>query len=175
MKHTTKTGFSLIELLITILISSIMLGIFFPSMKSISNEYNFNSLQQHLILDLTYTRSEAINQGGVVTICPSNNNTSCFSRLSDWSHGWIIFSDIDANGIYDPGSDDILRAYEVQRRVAITWSGNNPISFLGSGLATGISTGSFKICDSDGDSSIAKGVSITLNGRIRPSSSVSCP
>ena len=179
----------MIELMITALIAVIVLSIALPSLTRITNEIRFNSVRQQLILDLTYTRSEAVNQGGQIVICPSSsieaNLVSCSADLTRWSNGWIIFEDQDNNGIFNPPldrtssnpradqDDNLLKTSQVDSSAVITWEQTNSISFDGEGQAT--SSGTFKICDSLGDTSIAKGVSVILSGRIRSTDSVTCP
>lgn len=165
------------------------MSISLPSLTRISNEIRFNSLRQRLILDLTYTRSEAVNQGGQVVICPSDsieaNLVSCSADLTDWSNGWIIFEDNDDNGAFNPPfdrtsstpraalDDNLLKTSQVDSNALITWEQTNAIGFDGEGQAT--TDGTFKLCDFRGDTSIAKGVTLALSGRVRPTDSVTCP
>lgn len=168
----------MIELMITVLIAAIVLSIALPSLTSVSNEVSFNSVRQRLILDLTYTRSEAVNQGGQIVICPSDfiNSppTSCSADLTNWSNGWIVFEDRDNNGLFD-SSDEMLKNNRVDSNAAITWERSNAISFDGEGHATSTSAGTFKICDARGNTNIAKGVTLSLSGRARSTDSVTCP
>lgn len=189
MSYFGNRGFTMIELMITALIAAIVLSIAVPSLTRISNEIRFNSVRQRLILDLTYTRSEAVNQGGQVVICPSDsieaNLVSCSTDLTDWSDGWIIFTDNDNNGIFNPPlnrtstdpraprDDFLLKTSQVDSNALITWNRTGTISFDGEGQAT--TDGSFKLCDFRGDTSIAKGVTLALSGRTRSTDSVTCP
>ena len=175
MKHSAQNGFTLIELMITLLIAGIILGIALPSLTSITNEMNFSSLQQRLILDLTFTRSEAINQGGQVTICASNNGTTCSTTLTDWSRGWIIFADNDGNRLFTTDTDELIRTSGVDSLATISWEKTNSISFSGDGMASTNSTGNFTICDAQGNSTVVKGITLNQSGRIRSNNSVICP
>lgn len=181
----------MIELMITVLIAAIVLAIAIPSLTAVSTEIRLNSVRQQLILDLTYARSEAVNQGGQIAICPSDsiesNLVSCSADLKDWSKGWIVFEDIDNSGVFNPpfdrtsGSprndwdDALLKTNQVDSNAAISWERTNAVTFDGEGQATSPSAGTFKICDARGNNSIAKGVTLNLAGRARSVDSVTCP
>ena len=175
MKHSNFYGFTLIELMITLLIAAIILGIALPSLNSISNEINFSSIQQRLILDITFTRSEAVNQGGGITICASTDSSTCSATFTDWSQGWIIFADNDGDALFTGGTDEIIRASGVDSTATITWGKTNAISFSGDGTTANNSTGNFTICDSRGDTTAVKGITLSQSGRVRSNDSVVCP
>jgi type IV fimbrial biogenesis protein FimT len=168
-------GFSLIELMITLLILSILIAMALPQLSDVSNEISFNSLQQNLISSLLYSRSEAIKNGSNTLVCPSLNNATCSVTPQDWSQGWIIVTDEDLDGAYDPAIDTLLRAQSIESTARITWSNSSPVIFEGDGTVNSTSSGSFKLCDSRAVSTVARGIAINLSGRVRSSDSVTCP
>jgi type IV fimbrial biogenesis protein FimT len=42
-----------------------------------------------------------------VSLCPSSNGTSCITA-NTWHSGWIVFSDISGNGVFDASAGDTL-------------------------------------------------------------------
>jgi type IV fimbrial biogenesis protein FimT len=103
-----RAGFTLIELLVVIMIVSILMGVGVPSYKYMTNSNRLSAEVNGLLGDMQMARSEAIKQGLSVTVCASQNQTSC-SQSSDWSSGWIVFTDPGDVGVRD-GNEPILRA-----------------------------------------------------------------
>lgn len=192
MKQSVAGGFTLIELMITLLIAAIVLSASLPQLGLIANQINFSSIQQSLISSIVFTRGEAIRNGGQAAICASDSiesaTTSCSASAGDWSSGWIIFVDRNNNGIFDPPfnhstgaaarlptDDEMLKMRHVESLAVITWSQNNAITFQGDGTVPAVNAGTFKFCDSRGDTSVVKGVVLNLSGRVRSTDSVTCP
>ena len=60
-----------------------------------------------LVTVLNYARSEAIKRGVRVTLCSSNNGTSCLGSTT-WDTGWIAFIDTNGDGLV--GGEQIMQA-----------------------------------------------------------------
>lgn len=86
------SGFTLIELMITIFVVIILLTIAAPSFKStVSDTKNISDLQT-LSNDLQFARIAAHRQGRKIEVCPSDTSVSdpvCRSSL-DWTNGWLV-------------------------------------------------------------------------------------
>src|ERR1700743_3191135 len=95
-------GFTLIQKLITIAIAAILMGIAIPSFRYITNANRIASELNGLLGDLQLARAEAIKQGRNVTVCQSNDNTTCTNSTS-WQSGWIVFTDPTNVGVHDIG------------------------------------------------------------------------
>ncbi|MGI9281405.1 MAG: GspH/FimT family pseudopilin [Endozoicomonas sp.] len=175
VKKTAK-GFSLIELMITLLIAAIIIAMGLPQLREMSNTIRFANLQQNLISSLLYARSEAVKNGSNTIACASTNGINCSASANDWSQGWLIFTDENNNGLYDGEPVDTPRRSQTVDSIAsITWGNTTPIVFEGDGTVNNTSSGTFLICDGQATSSIARGVTINLSGRVRSTDSVICP
>lgn len=77
-------GFTLIELMVTILIAAILMMIAVPSFRNYQANQQVRSTAQGLVLALDIARSEAIKRGtGVTAIVAPVSGT-------DWSSGWTV-------------------------------------------------------------------------------------
>ncbi len=94
MKKMNKNcGFTLVELLITILILSIMLTFAVPSFKETIDKNQVLVAANDLLADIRLARNEAIIQNTPITLCSSTNGTSCTATY--FSKGWIILRNSD--------------------------------------------------------------------------------
>lgn len=170
-----EKGFSLIELMITLLIAGIIVAMGLPQLREVSNTIRFSNIQQNLLSNLLYARSEAVKTGSNTIACASTDGATCAADPTLWSQGWVIFTDENSNGVFDAGVDTLRRSQTIESIASITWSNSTPIVFQGDGTVNNTSSGNFLICDSLTTSKIARGVTINLSGRVRSANSVVCP
>jgi type IV fimbrial biogenesis protein FimT len=138
-------GFNLVELLVVTTLASILMAIAVPSYRYVTNSSRVASEVNNLLGDMMLARAEAIRQGQTVTVCPSTNGTTC-STVTDWSNGWIVFTDFNANGAVDTDAadnDTVLR-YQKQFGGTDTFTTTNAtndwVSFNRDGFAIGLNT-----------------------------------
>src|SRR5690606_20090807 len=96
-----QAGFTLAELLVTIAVGAIVLGIGVPSYTSFAKNANMVSASNSFLFDLHYTRDTAVTRNTRVVMCASTNGTSC--NASSWATGWLVFVDMDNDGVLDAG------------------------------------------------------------------------
>lgn len=83
-------GFTLIELMVTLSVLAIVLGIAIPSFqKQIVNNKSV-ALGEEFAAALNYARSQAVKTTKRVSICASSNGTAC---TGTWAEGFIVFED----------------------------------------------------------------------------------
>ena len=104
-----ESGFTLLELLTVVSVVAILMALGAPSFRYITTSNRLTAEVNGLLGDLQYARAEAIKEGQTVTVCASDNGTSCKTGGSNWEIGWIVFSDSGTIGTVDSGTDFILR------------------------------------------------------------------
>lgn len=109
-------GYSLVELITVMTIVGIAIGIAVPSYKYVTNSNRVSGEVNQLLGDLQYARSEAVKEGTFISVCPGTVTTSgstvtgtCASSGANWQSGWFVFSDVNGNGVFDSGNDQVLR------------------------------------------------------------------
>lgn len=172
-----KSGFTLIELIVTLTIAGILFALAGPAMQSFVQNQRLSSYANEIIADLNYARSEAIKRGGNVSICRQGGtltSPSCNSA-AQWEAGWVVFVDTDADSTIDAG-ETVLRVHEtLAQNVNLRVIGSvalNSVSFANTGLTT-MTTGqeaALRLCDSRGTSS-ALTISVNYTGRATTSKS----
>jgi len=81
MRQNKANGFTLIELMVTIVILAILTTAGLPSFQSFITGQRVKSASFDIMSSLIFARSEAIKRNANVTITPSNNN---------WQYGWTV-------------------------------------------------------------------------------------
>ncbi len=77
---------------------AILVTVGVPSMRDLMTKSRLSGQVQELSAALSLVRSEAIKRGVPISLCKSNNNSSCGGN---WGDGWIAFIDSDNNGSRD--------------------------------------------------------------------------
>jgi type IV fimbrial biogenesis protein FimT len=80
--HRAQRGFTLIELMVTLTILAIMLGVGVPSFRNFIAGQKVKSASHDLMTALVIARSEAIKRNASVTLAPVTADT--------WVSGWNV-------------------------------------------------------------------------------------
>lgn len=173
-----SAGFTLIELIITVMLAAIVLTIGVPSFRTAILNSTRVAQTNELIGFLNLARSEAAKSGFRVIICRSTNGTTCTDDITGvWENGWIVFVDRNQNNILDSG--EIIKVQgSLTQNFTLRASGSTLTKWIGylpngvsvgnnvDGTATGLGTGTLNLCDSRGIDQ-ARFIVISSTGRVR--------
>ncbi len=120
LRTRAYNGFTLIELMITISILGILLGIGLPSFVTFINNNKITSEANDLIYSFHMARSEAIKRGTEVRIA-SMNGTS-------WADGWKVVADINGDTDYLDAADILMQWDPLDGGSALTVVATNATS-----------------------------------------------
>ena len=145
MTNRNQSGFTLYELLITMVVIGIVLSVGIPNFGVFTQNSRITSTANDLHASFYLGRSEAARSKENITICASANSmdaSTCTGGTFD--DGWIIFIDLDGNiqrpaGPNVPGGENVLRRHPaVDDAINIaTNAGANYFSFAPTGLGRG--------------------------------------
>jgi type IV fimbrial biogenesis protein FimT len=174
-------GFTLVELMVTLTISAILLGIAVPSFKSYITRNAIENLQSRFAAAITAARSEAASRNTVITVCSSNNGTSCVAN--QWKAGWIVFVDSNANAVVDPVSgtipaDEILQAFQSANNYPIKFQNEanqviSSLSFTSQGFVRNDIRAYATFCSPTSESIFTHGLTIERSGRVMKAAEIS--
>lgn len=111
MKTRRQTGFTLYELLITVMIVGIVLSFGVPNFRAFTQNSRMAAATNDLLGTFHLARSEAARSKQNVSICASANSTSATPTCGgEFEDGWIVFTDPNGDVQFDAG-EALLRAY----------------------------------------------------------------
>lgn len=160
-------GFTLIELMVTIVVLAILLSLALPNYRSFITSTRLTAQINDLVGDLSLARNEAGARSRQVHVCIAASSTACANAGSDWAAGRIIWADTNGNGTLDAGSGEIIKySPSLEGGVSLIASGpasTNAMVFLPYGRLSGGNTWTFKLC-SPGEAT-GRQVTIPYTGR----------
>lgn len=106
-------GFTLIELMVTLLVAGIFIVVAVPSFQDATLTSKLGSLANSVVATVNVAKGEAIKRNAVIKMCASSTGTSC-ATSEGWQQGWIVFRDTDNDGTLD--SDETL----IHRQAALS-------------------------------------------------------
>ena len=81
LSRSRSTGFTLVELLVTLAVFAILIALALPSMQQIVASQRVRSVASDIASDLVIARNEAVKRGDNVQLAPST---------SGWTGGWTL-------------------------------------------------------------------------------------
>lgn len=162
--HTTpERGFTLLELLITLLLVGIIAAWGLPNFQALGERTAQTSEVNRLQSAFSLARNTAISQRRQVTLCPTTENREACA--DDWSGELMIVRGDKTESI---AADDILRIMHAQQDTQVTYSrGWSRIRYSALGYTSGYN-GSFAICSGSGtEDSQGKKLVLSQLGRLR--------
>ena len=158
MKNRTQTGFTLFELLTTMLIVGVVLSLGIPNMQSFRQNSRMTAAANDLHSTFHLARSEASKAKTNITICASAGSMGakpdCGGELEA---GWIVFEDSNGDITVDKDESILRRFPAVDASIVINTVGpDDYFSFASTGLGRGNVTGTpplaaMVLCDDRGN------------------------
>lgn len=112
MKNNRQAGFTLYELLITVLIVGVILAFGVPNLRQFTQNSRMTSAANDLNSAFHLARSEASRAKANITICASANSMTADADCGGtWDRGYIVFVDTDGDIARFGPTETVLRAY----------------------------------------------------------------
>ena len=173
-----QRGFTLQELILGMAIFFILSAIGVPSYINYARNGSRDNTTTELFTDMYFARSEAIKRKTPIGLCRTADTTVanpvCGGSANDWTTGWLVFVDANADGVFN-GTDTLLKVgtpASGKIQIKANNKANAVIEYLSDGsLNTQYATAIFAICDDrngDGTYDTAYGQNLTIGAMGRP-------
>lgn len=168
MKQTTQTGFTLYELLTTMLIVGVVLALGVPNMQAFRQNSSMTSTANDLHSSFHLARSEASRAKTNISICASADSEAAVPTCGgELEAGWVVFEDTDGDIVIDAGEAIIRRFGPIRADIVINTPGpDDYYSFASTGIGRTPTVGPLAgtpplsvamMCDVRGNSTAAGG------------------
>ena len=108
MDRRTQAGFTLYELLITVLVVGVILTFAVPNMQGFARNSRMTSTANDMHAAFHLARSESSRAKTNITICPSADASACGGT---WDQGYIVFVDEDGDLARAGATETVLRSH----------------------------------------------------------------
>ena len=159
MKLRNQSGFTLYELMVTLLIVGVVLSFGIPNMSAYTQNSRMTSTANDLHASFQLARSEASRAKTNITICASANSMAADANCGGtWDQGYIVFIDNDGDLLRAGATETILRAHPAIATGVTLATANDAtyFSFASTGLGRGNIGGNIAVtqvvmCDERGN------------------------
>lgn len=155
-------GFTLFELLFTIVVLSFVLAMAIPPLSQSIHSHAVKAESRQLKRTISLARQHAVFGGHRTVLCSLDSNSRC---KRGWNDDLALFADINRNNRLDGGERMIRYWQRDGNRTRMRWQGFGPgyLRFRHSGYAA--ENGAYTICPADGDIKKARQLVINRVGR----------
>ena len=175
-----QAGFTLLELMVVVAIVGVLMAVAIPAMGNFIRNGRITAAANDVMAALHFTRSEAIKRRQPVTLCTSANavqannqpNANATCADSQFITGWIVFVDLNQDGVRDAGDTILLNHAPMNAEITAASSADPfAITYLLNGFALDPNGASIALCDARGNEptggelSSARGILVAVTGR----------
>lgn len=157
-------GFTLIELMVTLTVAAILMGLAVPAFRSFLQNDRLMTQAAQLSAALYMARAEAVKQDAPVLVCASADGATC-SNSDTWETGWIVVSNA-------AGATPIQVVRSLSVGTTLRASGAAfQIAFQSNGMLNVAAPVGFHLCDARGGT-YARYLQVGVTGNIVASPNV---
>ncbi|MEM9302583.1 MAG: GspH/FimT family pseudopilin [Pseudomonadota bacterium] len=141
----TERGITLLEMLVTLAIAAVLLGLGVPSFERMLVAAELRTRSQELVFGAMRAREHAVIFRTHVVLCPSIDGATCLAE-PHWHRGWISFEDTDDDRALDPSERLIEQHVASARGITLVSSrSRRRMRFYPAGWAWGSNT-TIRVC-----------------------------
>lgn len=152
-----SAGFTLVELIITLAMAAILIGIALPAFNDFMRQREMISRINDMVVAITYARSEAVRQGRAVSVVAADPDDD-----NEWGGGYCVVpgTPADCTGL------DVLRRFDAYDNATLTSdNGAAALVFNARGLLVANTQIAISLCSTDENVDPGRVVTVNRTGR----------
>lgn len=161
-------GFSLMELVIVLAIGAFLVAMAVPAYRGQIDNSRLSAAASDFLSSMMLAKAESIGRTDNITLCISNVNADNCLTSGGWEQGWLIFIDLDGDGEFDVGDDEIIQIHRSLNE-GMTARGtpqlSDRITFAPNGLTNLSGNQTIMICDARGFNKDSRGIIVSILGK----------
>jgi type IV fimbrial biogenesis protein FimT len=175
-KNQRGTGFTLIEVMVSLAILAILAALAAPNFSASIKKYRINAIRDDFTGSIHLARSEAIRRSVPVILTRTTGCSATLVDVNDWSCGWEIVVDANSNGSKSVG-ELVLQTTNVPDGYGVMHPGKGASLSINVWGQTSAAFGRFVLTPPEGVSGkTTTTVCINSGGRVRSfQDAVTCP
>lgn len=159
-KKLINSGFTVVELMVTLAIAAILFGYAIPAFNDFTNQRTLTTRVNEFVLAVNFARSEAAKLGGLVSIQAVDATDS----NNEWGPGYCVVAG-NPNNCNPP----VLRVFPALNGLTLDATGGlndeDTLSFNSRGLMTLGAAGSLSLCTVDDTQDPGRSIGLNIIGR----------
>lgn len=159
--HHRTAGFTLVELMVTLVVATILIVVAVPSFTSFYAQARADSSIRKIQQSIQLARNHAVAYGSRVTVCP----LTAQGCSDNWQANISVFTDSGQSNIID-GNDRLISQIGPFNTQDYVDYNRAAIRFLPDGLASG-TNGTLSYCPDTINNSASRAIVISQSGRVR--------
>lgn len=161
--RSRKSGYSLLELLVTLALAALIFGLGLPSLAQLAADKRLRVETDALFHAVHLARKRSVTRHRVITICPSIDGAYCDTE-NRWSQGWIVFENhgVTATERRSP-EEKLLDFHPIESDITIR---SNRSSFAFRSTHLRATNGTIVVCDPQGRAA-SRALVVSYTGRPR--------
>lgn len=171
-------GFSFVEMMAVLVIVALLAAITVPSFNGILVSTTMTAQANDFARMISFVRSEAIKRNSRVTLCRSDNGTTCATRgVNEWEKGYIVFTDAGTTqGNIEPSETILLTSPASPGNSTLRITQNySYISFSKNGRSNIAAGALWKLCPQESTKRHGRQISVSATGLISVTKNTTLP
>lgn len=150
-----SSGFTLIELIVSMVIVAILLALAAPSFRNMILDSRRSSVANELMATLQLARIEALKLSRDAFVCPTvdtnpSDGVTCSNVATNWSKAWAVVQDVNGDGDRDDAGDVLKYQSNESDGLDIRVNGITNATFRYRPFQVGMQGGTIALCDPRG-------------------------
>lgn len=167
-------GFTLIEIMITIIVLIVVLAVAVPNLSDLLRRHRLWTLTDEFASALSVARSAAISRNTCATVAAINDDV-------EWRQGWRAFVDANCNRSFDAGELQLVQSHALPASVTVAFTSTDAgapyVLYSPVGYTRTVAAGPMQTVVTFADGELLRRVRINALGRARtcdPVADASC-